>query len=45
MPAADAPPASFLEPPACLLHLWRPGQGLVTHTSYIGRFEGPLPFA
>ncbi|MBI2217871.1 MAG: phosphodiesterase [Candidatus Rokubacteria bacterium] len=27
-----------LEPPACLLHLWRPGQGLVTHTSYIGTF-------
>jgi 3',5'-cyclic AMP phosphodiesterase CpdA len=24
-----------LEPPACLLHLWQPGQGLVTHTSYI----------
>jgi 3',5'-cyclic AMP phosphodiesterase CpdA len=44
-PKPDAPPASFLEPPACLLHLWRPGQGLVTHTSYIGRFEGPLPFA
>ncbi len=42
---ADAPPASFLEPPACLLHLWRPDAGMVTHTSYIGRFEGPLPFA
>jgi hypothetical protein len=27
-----------LEPPACLLHLWRPGQGLVTHTSYIGEY-------
>jgi 3',5'-cyclic-AMP phosphodiesterase len=27
-----------LEPPACLLHLWRPGHGLVTHTSYIGDY-------
>ncbi len=41
----DARPASFLEPPALLLHWWQPGQGMVTHTSYIGRFEGPLPFA
>jgi 3',5'-cyclic AMP phosphodiesterase CpdA len=28
-----------LEPPACLLHLWRPEQGLTTHVSYIGDFE------
>jgi len=41
---ADAPPASFREPPACLLHQWRDG-AMVTHTSYIGRFEGPFPFA
>lgn len=41
----DARPASFLEPPACLLHYWIPGTGIVTHTSYIGRFEGPYPFA
>ena len=40
----DAPPASFCEPPACLLHWWRDG-AIVTHTSYIGRFEGPFPFA
>jgi 3',5'-cyclic AMP phosphodiesterase CpdA len=33
-----------LEPPACLLHLWRPGMGLVTHTSPIGEFPGPYPF-
>jgi 3',5'-cyclic AMP phosphodiesterase CpdA len=38
-------PSGFtLEPPACLLHLWKPGQGLVTHTSYIGDYEGPYPF-
>lgn len=41
---ADAPPASFCEPPACLLHHWQDG-AMVTHTSYIGRFEGPFPFA
>ena len=40
----DAPPASFREPPACLLHWWR-DDAMVTHTSYIGRFEGPFPFA
>ena len=40
----DAQPASFSEPPACLLHWWRDGV-MVTHTSYIGRFEGPYPFA
>lgn len=26
----------IMEPPACQLHLWLPGQGLVSHTSYIG---------
>jgi 3',5'-cyclic AMP phosphodiesterase CpdA len=41
---ADATPQSFGEPPACLLHWWRDG-ALVTHTSYIGRFAGPYPFA
>ncbi|WP_421994919.1 phosphodiesterase [Reyranella sp.] len=40
----DASPASFCEPPACLLHHWQDG-AMVTHTSYIGRFEGPFPFA
>jgi 3',5'-cyclic-AMP phosphodiesterase len=42
---ASAEPASYREPPACLLHLWRPGLGMMTHTSYIGRFDGPYPFA
>jgi Icc protein len=40
----DARPASFSEPPACLLHWWRDG-AMVTHTSYISRFPGPYPFA
>jgi Icc protein len=40
----DAKPQSYREPPACLLHWWRDG-AMVTHTSYIGRFEGPFPFA
>jgi 3',5'-cyclic AMP phosphodiesterase CpdA len=40
----SGPSAFVLEPPACLLHLWRPETGLVTHTSYIGAFDGPYPF-
>jgi 3',5'-cyclic AMP phosphodiesterase CpdA len=39
-----AEPASVLEPPACLLHLWRPGEGLVTHFSPIGDYGAPLAF-
>jgi Icc protein len=41
----DAKPASHVEPPACLLHHWRPQVGLVTHLSLIGSFPGPYPFA
>ena len=40
----DAEPASFVEPPAMLLHHWRPEVGLVTHLLPIGNFPGPLPF-
>jgi len=40
----DAEPASFIEPPALLLHQWRPDTGLVTHHVPIGSFRGPLPF-
>ena len=36
--------AWVMEPPACLLHAWRAGAGLVTHTSYVGEFSGPYPF-
>jgi 3',5'-cyclic AMP phosphodiesterase CpdA len=34
-----------MEPPACQLHLWRPGAGLVSHTSYIGDYDGPYRFS
>jgi 3',5'-cyclic-AMP phosphodiesterase len=42
---ANAKPASFDEPPACLLHHWRPNTGLITHLSLIGKYPGPFPFA
>jgi 3',5'-cyclic-AMP phosphodiesterase len=41
----DAEPASFIEPPACLIHHWKPDTGLITHLSPIGVFPGPFPFA
>ena len=31
-----------MEPPACQLHLWQPDTGIVSHTSYTGRYEIPL---
>ncbi len=37
-------PASYLGPSACMLHLWNPRHGLVSHTSYIGQYPGPYPF-
>ncbi|MGY9046222.1 hypothetical protein P775_26585 [Puniceibacterium antarcticum] len=39
-----AEPASFIEPPAFLLHHWTPGTGLITHWVPVGNFPGPLPF-
>lgn len=42
--APDAVPQSFIGPAACLLHLWHPTHGLVSHTSYIGTYPGPYPF-
>ncbi len=41
----DAAPASFLEPPAFLLHRWTAATGFVTHVVPVGSFPGPLPFA
>ncbi len=41
----DAQPASHVEPPAILLHHWRPDVGLITHFVPIGVFPGPYPFA
>jgi Icc protein len=41
----DAEPASYLEPPAFLLHHWKADAGLVTHLVPIGTFPGPFDFA
>lgn len=41
--APNAEPASFTEPPAMLLHLWRDGQ-LTTHLQPVGDFPGPYDF-
>jgi 3',5'-cyclic-AMP phosphodiesterase len=42
--AEDAQNAFTLEPPGYRLHLWDPGVGLISHTAFIGRFDGPYPF-
>lgn len=42
---AEAEEASYIEPPALLLHHWKPDTGLITHWVPIGTFHGPLPFA
>jgi 3',5'-cyclic AMP phosphodiesterase CpdA len=42
--APSAEPASFLEPPAFLLHQWREPTGFVTHHLPVGPFPGPFPF-
>jgi 3',5'-cyclic-AMP phosphodiesterase len=42
---ADAEPASYLEPPAFLLHHWKEDAGLVTHLVPVGTFPGPFDFA
>jgi 3',5'-cyclic-AMP phosphodiesterase len=42
--APQAQPKSYVGPSACLLHLWTPADGLVSHTSYIGDYPGPYPF-
>lgn len=39
----DAEPASYTEPPAMLLHLWRDGR-LVTHLQPLGDHPGPYDF-
>lgn len=42
--APEAEPASFVEPPALLLHHWRSPAGLATHYLPIDPGAGPLPF-
>lgn len=42
---AETSAATFhMEPPAYLLHSFRPTAGFVTHTAYVERFPGPYPF-
>lgn len=40
----DAPMGWTFEPPAALLHRWTPGGGLISHTHYLGQFDGPHRF-
>jgi 3',5'-cyclic AMP phosphodiesterase CpdA len=40
----DGPATFNLEPPAFLLHHWRPEARLVSHQAYVGEFAGPYPF-
>ena len=42
--ADDAASRFVMEPPGFQLHLWREGEGLISHTAAIGDFEGPYPF-
>lgn len=39
----DGPSAFVMEPPGFQLHLWNDAQ-LVTHTGFVGEFDGPYPF-
>jgi 3',5'-cyclic-AMP phosphodiesterase len=39
------PPGFMLEPPGYQLHLWRRGEGFVSHTAVVGRYAGPYPFS
>jgi 3',5'-cyclic AMP phosphodiesterase CpdA len=40
----DGEPGFVMEPPAYKVHAWAPGQGLVSHLAYVGKFDGPHPF-
>ena len=40
-----APSAFVMEPPALQLHLWLPGQGLVSHTRYLGDHGPAIAYA
>ena len=42
--ARDAASNFVMEPPAFQLHLWTPQAGVVSHTAYVGTFDGPYPF-
>ncbi|MBY8977114.1 phosphodiesterase [Rhodobacteraceae bacterium NNCM2] len=34
----------ILEPPAMMLHRWSPDTGVISHTAYIGEYDGPHSF-
>lgn len=40
----QAPSQFVMEPPGFQLHLWDPASGLISHTAYVGEFDGPYPF-
>ena len=42
--ADDAVSQFVMEPPGFQLHLWREGEGIVSHAVAIGEFDGPYPF-
>ncbi len=42
--SADAPSQFVMEPNAFQLHLWDAGAGMISHTAYVGAFDGPYPF-
>jgi 3',5'-cyclic-AMP phosphodiesterase len=42
--SVDAPSQFVMEPPGYQLHKWHPDSGLVSHTAFIGKFDGPYPF-
>ena len=41
---ARASPKSYQGPASCLLHIWNPEHGLISHVSYIGKYPGPYAF-
>ena len=42
--APEAASRFVMEPPAVGLHAWSAATGIISHTSFIGRFAGPHPF-
>lgn len=40
----DGPATFTMEPPAFLLHDWRPDRGLTSHQVYVDSYAGPYPF-
>lgn len=41
---SEGPSAYVLEPGGFMLHLWQPGQGLISHLGCVDEAEGPYPF-